>query len=183
MDATRAEFMAHCAEHHIDAHFQHGPRQIKITYRGQDYEITASSCKQSFERLSYAFIIFVGVDASLIPKLWCESDLIKRRPPSTVTIEPSLIKAQIVVRNQAMVMTSDETITSELIRQIIEKRHTLMCTVDEHWPVIEGYWESIITSGYNSRFNTEIIECLPHASTPLHPRNQFENSSISKMER
>ena len=33
VDAVRAEFMAYCVEHNIDAHFQHGPRQIKIIYR------------------------------------------------------------------------------------------------------------------------------------------------------
>ena len=105
----------------------------------------------------YAFIATTGVDGGIIPTLWLQSDLIKGRLPSTVTIELSLIKAQIAARNQAMVMTGDETITSDLIKLIIDKRHTLMCTVDEHWPVIEGYWESIITQGHSARFNAEII--------------------------
>ena len=157
----------------IDAHFQHGALQIKIIYRGQDLEIITTPYKQSFERLLYAFIISVGVDASLIPTLWCKSDLIKSRPPSTATIEPSLIKAQIAARNQAMVMTADETITSELIRQIIEKRHTIMCTVDEHWPIIEGYLESIIRSGHSSRFSTEIFVCLPLAANPITPEESL----------
>ena len=68
-----------------------------------------------------------------------------------------------------MVMTGDETITSDLIKLIIDKRHTLMCTVDEHWPVIEGYWESIITQGHSARFNAEIIVCLPHAGNAITP--------------
>ena len=93
----------------------------------------------------YAFIATTGVDGGIIPSLWCESDLIKGRPPSTVTIEPSLIKAQVAARNQAMVMTGDETITADLIKLVIDKRHTLMCTVDEHWPIIEGFWMSIIS--------------------------------------
>ena len=108
-----------------------------------------------------AFIISVAVDASLMQTLWCESDLIKRFPPSTATIEPSSIEAQIAARNQAMVMTADETITSELTRQIIEKRHITMCTVDEYWPIIEGYWDSIIRSGHDSRFSNKksLIAC------------------------
>ena len=77
VDAIRAAFIAHCVETNIDPRDQHGPRQIKSTYRGQDYEITTSSYKQSFQRLLYAFITTVGVDGALIPPLCCESDLIK----------------------------------------------------------------------------------------------------------
>ena len=63
-----------------------------------------------------------------------------------------------------------------------------MCTVDEHLPISEGYWESIITSGHNSRFNAEIIEGVPHASIPITPEEsdrklfEFKNGKMKIME-
>ena len=47
----RASFVAHCKDSNIDPHHQHGPRQIKVSYRGQEYDHTTTSYKQSFERM------------------------------------------------------------------------------------------------------------------------------------
>ena len=45
----RASFVAHCKDANIDPHHQHGPRQIKISYRGQEYDHITTSYKHSFE--------------------------------------------------------------------------------------------------------------------------------------
>ena len=44
----RASFVAHCKDANIDPHHQHGPRQIKISYRGQEYDHITTSYKHSF---------------------------------------------------------------------------------------------------------------------------------------
>ena len=183
----RASFVAHCKDSNIDPHHQHGPRSIKVTYRGMDYDHTTVSYKQSFERMWYSFLATTGVDSGIIPPLWCETELIKGRPVSTVTIAPSLIKDQITARNQAMAMTGDEVITSDLLRLIIDKRHTQMTTIDEHWPIIADFWDSIITLGQHNRFNTSVIECLPSADNDISPDEsvlqliKFKNSKIMSL--
>ena len=183
----RASFMALCKESAIDPHHQHGPRSIKVSYRGMDYDHTTTSYKQSFERLWYCSVVSKGVDAGIIPPLWCETELIKGRPVSTVTIAPSLIKDAITARNQGMAMTGDEIVTSELLRLIIDKRQLQMTTIDEHWPIIADFWDSIITQGQNSRFNGSVIECLPSADNDISPDEsvrqllKFKNSKIMNL--
>ena len=134
-------------------------KDIVVLYRGVKTKVQVCSPIDLFATHLEALLRTEGVNQQLLPKLWCEDDLVSQKRAQCGAIDVSLLCSSLVARHACERFVTEvdgATLQAELAR-----RATFLAQADKYFKVELAFWMQSIGDTSTDRLYDAILDCFP----------------------